>query len=209
MHPVSMEEPGPMAAPELRFRAARPAAPPLRDWWPGREGPFVYVTMGTVAGRMEAERAAFRAVVEGLAGLPVRALLTVGRDLPLEALGEVPAGVRVEQFVPQDQVLPHADAVVCHGGSGTLLGALANGVPVVVTPLFADQPYNGARVAALGAGLSLTPGAPRAPELRDAVSKVLAEGSFRAAARRMAAEIASLPPIEEAGAAIEKIAGAG
>jgi hypothetical protein len=208
MHPVSMEEPGPAAAPDLRFRGARPAAPPLRDWWPGREGPFVYVTMGTVAGRVEAERAAFRAVVEGLAGLPVRALLTVGNDLPLEALGDVPAGVHVERFVPQAEVLPHADAVVCHGGSGTLIGALAAGVPLVVTPLFADQPYNGARVAAAGAGLSLTPGSPRAAELREALSKVLEDGAYRAAARRIAAEIAALPPVEEAGAAIEKIAGA-
>ncbi len=39
----------------------------------------------------------------------------------------VPANVRVERFVPQAQVLPSCAAVVSHGGSGTLLGALAHG----------------------------------------------------------------------------------
>src|SRR5438128_1215203 len=84
---------------------------------------------------------------------------------------------------------PRAAAIVCHGGSGTVLGALAAGVPMVVTPLFADQPHNARRVAATGTGLALFPPDLQAETLRAAVSRVLGEPSFRDAAQAMAREI--------------------
>ena len=46
----------------------------LPDWWPGRQGPFVYLTLGTVTGRFEMVRAAYRALLDGVAALPIRAL---------------------------------------------------------------------------------------------------------------------------------------
>ncbi len=68
-------------------------------------------------------------------------------------LGPLPSGVHAERWVNQEQELPAADVVVCHGGSGTLYGALAAGVPVVAVPVFADRFENGRRVTAAGAGL--------------------------------------------------------
>ena len=69
------------------------------------------------------------------------------------AVGPQPANVRVEEFVAQTEVLPEADVVVCHGGSGSVVGALACGVPLLVLPMGADQMDNAARVAALGVGV--------------------------------------------------------
>jgi UDP:flavonoid glycosyltransferase YjiC (YdhE family) len=51
------------------------------------------------------------------------------------------------------RVVAEAAAVVCHGGSGTVLGTLSAGVPLIVVPLFADQADNARRVEAVGAGL--------------------------------------------------------
>ena len=51
--------------------------------------------------------------------------------------------------------MPHAAAMACHGGFGTVRAGLAAGVPLAVLPLFADQPYNARRVAELGAGVAL------------------------------------------------------
>jgi UDP:flavonoid glycosyltransferase YjiC (YdhE family) len=101
-------------------------------------------------------------------------------------------------------VLPRAAAVVCHGGSGTVLGALAAGVPMVVVPLGADQPHNAQRIAATGAGLALPK--PDASSLRAAIERVLAEAVFRNNARRLAAEIAALPNLERAVAALIGVA---
>jgi UDP:flavonoid glycosyltransferase YjiC (YdhE family) len=60
-------------------------------------------------------------------------------------------------------------------------------------PLFADQPDNARRVAALGAGVVTEPGG-----LRDAIETVLAEAKFGRAAQRLAQEIAWLPPTDAA-----------
>jgi UDP:flavonoid glycosyltransferase YjiC (YdhE family) len=188
-----------------RFRAPREPSQPLPAWWGARGGPLVYVTLGTVAGGLDEDQAAYRCVLEAASTLPVRVLLTIGKKLALEALGELPTNVHVERFVPQDDVLPHAAAVVCHGGSGTVLGALAAGVPMVVTPLFADQPDNAARVQATGAGLALATRDASVDETRRALSRVLDEPAFRSAAQRMAAEIAALAPICDAPAEFERI----
>ena len=109
--------------------------------------------------------------------------------------------MRAERWIPQAEVFAEADAMVGHGGFGTTMGALLAGVPQVVVPLFADQPYNAARVAALGAGVATDPAGVRA-----AVERVLAEPGFRAAAGRVALEAQALPSIDEAPAALEALA---
>lgn len=206
LFPASFESIATPPSRRLRFRTARPAAPPLPDWWGGRAEPFVYVTLGTVTGRFGEMQAHYRATLEAIGALPVRALLTIGNDLPLELLGTVPANVHVERFVPQDEVLPHAALVLNHGGSGTVQGALAAGVPQIVAPLFADQPHNAAQVASSGVGLGLPVGGAPVEQVRKAVVEVLEQPRFRTAAHKIAAEIAALPLIDESAAAAARLA---
>jgi UDP:flavonoid glycosyltransferase YjiC (YdhE family) len=94
--------------------------------------------------------------------------------------------------------MPHAAAMVCHGGFGTVRMALASGVPMVVLPLFADQPHNARRVAALGAGIALERGPAGVAELAEAVEVLLDDASYRAAAARVEAEVRTLPPVDGA-----------
>jgi len=206
LFPVLLETPGTDSALVSRYRAARAEPRPLPDWWPGRKGPFVYVTLGTAIGNMDQSRALYRVVLDALVDLPIRVLLTIGTDLALEHLGDVPSNVHVERFVPQDEVLPHAAAILHHGGSGTTLGALAAGVPMVVTPMFADQPFNAERVAATGAGLALPTRGATPDDIRRALVRVIEEPSFREAARRCGQEIAKLSPVDDAGIELERLA---
>ena len=138
----------------------------------------------------------YGAALQAVDGLAARILLTTGDRGDPDGLGPLPANVHVERFVPQAEVLAHASAVVHHGGFGTTLGALAAGVPAVVVPLFADQPYNARRVEAVGAGLAVDIGG-GAGALRDALERVLAEASFRDSAARVAAEMRALPTADE------------
>ena len=209
LFPASFEDRETPPSLRIRFRTPRPAAaPPLPDWWPGRQGPFVYVTLGTVTGRFEHMHDRYRTALDTLGALPLRALLTIGSDLPLDVLGAVPPNVHVERFVPQDEVLPHAAAVLNHGGSGTVLGTLAAGVPQVVVPIFADQPHNAIQAHAAGVGLALPTGGVPAEQLRSALTRVLEEPSFRLAAQKMAAEIAALPVIDEVATVAARLASA-
>jgi UDP:flavonoid glycosyltransferase YjiC (YdhE family) len=175
----------------------------LPDWWPGRaDQPLVYVTFGSVAGQFPQALPAYGVALAAVADLPVRVLLTVGRHLDVDTLPRIPDNVHVEPWVPQQDVLAHAAAAVVHGGSGSTLGALAFGVPIVVIPLFADQPYNARRVHEVGAGIAVEPNRedPPAtvPALRQAIETVLAAPSYRERAREVAAEVRAEPPVDAA-----------
>ena len=192
--PPSLEAPGVrVAAPALRFHAAPPRPHPVQD--PG-EPPLVYLTFGTVAPTLGLYPQLYRAAIDALVGLPLRLVVTVGDAADPAELGPLPANVRVERWIPQAEILARAAAMVGHGGFGTTMGALLAGVPQVVAPLFADQPYNAARIEALGAGIQAD--ARRPESIRAAVRSVLAGGAYRAAASAVAREAFALPPIEAA-----------
>ena len=181
----------------------------LPDWWDGSEAPLVYVTFGTVLGHMSIASGVYRTVLRAIEGLGARVLLTVGRRFDRSGLGPVPANVRVEAWVDQARVFDEADLVVCHGGSGTVFGALAAGVPMVVVPLFADQFENGRRIVAAGAGLVVEARGPTvgpsrpvigtddAPRVAAAITSLLAASSYRHSARRIAAEMATAQTADE------------
>ncbi len=116
----------------------------------------------------------------------------------------MPAHVRVERFVPQAQVLPSCAAVLTHGGSGTTLGALAHGVPLLLVPQGADQFDNAARCERVGAAIVLPPDELTADAVRAGLRRLLAEPSFGRAAGRVAAEIAAMPTAAEAAVAVEE-----
>ena len=54
--------------------------------------------------------------------------------------------------VPHDWLFPLCKAVIHHGGAGTTAAGLRAGIPNIVIPFTADQPFWGGRVHALGAG---------------------------------------------------------
>jgi UDP:flavonoid glycosyltransferase YjiC (YdhE family) len=192
--PEALEDPhdfGPLHA--VRFREPQPEPRALPDWWDGDRRPLVYATYGSVTPTLPFFPELFGATVAALGELPVRALFTVGVDVDVDALGPVPGNVRIERWIPQADVMPHAAAMVGHGGAGSTRMALTAGVPSVIVPGFADQFRNAERVAALGAGLQAGP-----EDLVSALRLVLDEPSHREAARRVAAEVARLPLVDEA-----------
>jgi UDP:flavonoid glycosyltransferase YjiC (YdhE family) len=202
--PASLELPAKPEMPHvMRFHDA---PPPLRAVRPAGAAPLVYMSFGSVAATLGFFPDLYRAVIDALADLPIRLLVTVGDAADPAALGPLPANVRAERWLPQAEVFTEADAMVGHGGFGTTLGALLAGVPQVVVPLFADQHLNAGRVAELGAGLAVEGQDPVA--VRAAVERLLAEPAFRVGAGRLALEAQALPSIDEAPAAVEALAAA-
>lgn len=151
----------------------------------------VYVTLGTIFNLESGDL--FDRVLAGLSRLGVDVLATIGPHLEREALAPTPPRVRVERFVPQADVLPHCGAVVCHAGSGTLVGALAYGIPLVLLPMGADQLDNAARCEALGVGLVLDAVHAGADEVGDATRRVLSDPTYRARANDLRDELLALP----------------
>jgi UDP:flavonoid glycosyltransferase YjiC (YdhE family) len=204
--PQLMDLPGGHELAQVRRYRVRhddtPAA--LPDWWNGSDDPLVYLSFGTVLPR-DGYPGMYRAAIEALEGLPIRLLVTIGRAADPGELGPLPPWVHVEQWVPQAAVMPHAQAMVGHGGAGTTLAALAGGVPQVLLPVFADQPLNAERVAEFGAGLALDMSPGGLARLGGAVRELLEDPRYRNATQRVADEIASLPPVDEAVELLEAI----
>ena len=181
----------------LFLRPVGPAAQPL-EWVTELNRPLVYATLGTVHNAPTL----FRTLLGGLDS-GVEAILTVGRNVEPRELGPIPVNVRVEQFVPQAQLLPVSDAVISHGGSGTTLAALAQGLPLVLVPQGADQFDNAARAERAGAAIVLRPGEVTAAAVRDAVRRVLNEPTFRAGAEAVRTEIEAMPDADEVSRDVE------
>jgi hypothetical protein len=193
----------------------RPAALEDNTWAREPRGPFgaravtptVYFTLGTIFHQESGDL--FKRVVAGLGQLPVEVVVTVGREIDPGELGEQPSNVRVEQFVPVAEVLARSDIVVSHGGSGTVIGALAFGLPQVLLPMGADQPLNADRCEALGVATVLDALNSTSAEIGEATAMVLEHPAYRSQAELVQDEIRSLPDAQHAGSLLEELARSG
>lgn len=176
--------------------AARATAPAGR--------PTVYVTLGTIFNAASGDL--FERILAGLGDLDVDVVATVGRGTDPADLGPQPAHVRVERFLPQDEVLPYADLVVSHGGSGSLMATLAHGLPSLLLPLGADQPHNATRAAELNVAATLDPATVRPEEVGALARAVLADRAMRARCEAVADEMRALPDSSTAVVALEAAA---
>jgi zeaxanthin glucosyltransferase len=123
-----------------------------------------------------------------------------------QAVPDPPAGVVVAPRVAMLELMPRLDAVVCHGGLGTVTEALAHGVPLVVAGLRMDQPTIARQVVGAGAGIAVPFGSATPAQLADALTAVLDEPRYRAGARRVAGSFAAAGGARAAAASLAELA---
>jgi len=103
----------------------------------------------------------FAQALQACATLGLRAVLLGRLSGALQArVAEQPATVWAGPYVPFAGVLPHAKALVHHGGIGTSAQALHAGVPQLVVPCAYDQFDNALRLQRLGVAKVLSTLAP-------------------------------------------------
>jgi MGT family glycosyltransferase len=156
------------------WAADQPWTPPAGD------GPLILVAMSST---FQDQTDCLQRVIDGLATLPVRGIVTTGQAIDPKSL-RPRINVAVVSAAPHSEVLKHTKAVVTHGGHGTVVRSLAAGVPMVVLPQGRDQADNAARVTARGAGVTLKASASSA-DIADSVRLILNDACFRQAAERM------------------------
>ncbi|MET9567539.1 nucleotide disphospho-sugar-binding domain-containing protein [Streptomyces virginiae] len=180
---------------------ARPAPPgfPWQRLDPGRRR--VLVSLGTL--NQQAGSRFYDAVLGAAERLADEVQLVLAA--PAAMVGEVPEHVLLQESVPQLELLPHLDAVVCHAGHNTVCEALAHGLPLVVAPIRDDQPIVARQVVEAGAGIRVRFGRTRAEELRDALTSVLDDPGPRRAARRIQASFAAAGGAAAAADRLEKL----
>lgn len=206
--PPSVRDPAcPLPATAYSFRPSLPGpgSDPAPQWASDlSDAPAVYFTLGTIF-NLESGDLLVR-VIAALRELPINLVATVGHDVDPAELGPQPGNVRIERYVPQSRVLPYCDLVVSHGGSGSVIGALAHGLPSLLLPIGADQPWNAERCLDLGVARVLDPVAATPESLRQAVVTLLDEPTYRTNAERIRDEIAALPDVANTVVLLERIA---
>jgi UDP:flavonoid glycosyltransferase YjiC (YdhE family) len=175
----------------------------LPAWFTRSGDRKVLATLGSVNNR---HPVLLKKIIDAVAGEEYEVLLALG-DAPAPP-GSLPSNVHLEGYVPVSAALPGCATVLSHGGRGTVLTALAQGVPVCSIPISADQPITAMLVERAGAGVSCATGevqvgqfaCPSAdPEqldplvIRHQIRRVLDEPAFAVRAAAVQAEIASLP----------------
>ena len=174
----------------------------LRPWLPdsghehrpsGRR--LAYVGFGTVP-LFRDPPALLLTVVAALLDLKFDVAVTTGSAAIADDLRALsPERVHVSRWVELGPLLRRCDLVVCHGGAGTVLAALAAGVPLLLLPQGApSQARMSAACEARGVGRALAvSGGAVAGRLGDALAEVASSDRIRAAAAAVAAEIAAMP----------------
>jgi UDP:flavonoid glycosyltransferase YjiC (YdhE family) len=188
----------------IRYESPPTAGGELPEWLRSSgERPLVLAALGTL---MYREPGLLAAIIEALGQLPVDAVVAIGPDQDPAQFGIVPANVRLEPFIAQIDALVGATVFVTHGGFNSIKEALSQGVPLVVIPIGAEQPYTAGRVEALGLGRAVAVDERTPQVIRDRTAEVLGDPRFRRNAAALAAEIALLPPLGQAVALVERLA---
>ena len=159
--------------------------------------PLVYVSFGSF---LSVRADVLARVADALRALPVRVALAIGSADP-GALGELPDGWLVREFLPQVALLKHAAVTVTHGGNNSVTESLTAGVPMLVLPFSTDQFAGAAAAVDAGVGLALDPNAASPAELRAAVQELL-HGSCAGAAAALGVSLRARPGREVAFAAV-------
>lgn len=163
------------------------------DWQPSPElvdflaaGPSpVYVGFGSMNSRDP----------QATTGLVVEALRRAGqRGILLTGWGALQPGEDEDIFpvasTSHEWLLPRTAAVIHHGGAGTTAAGLRSGVPSIVVPFFADQPFWARTVHHLGAGPKPVPRAKLTVErLADAISQAVCDQGMRSRAGELGAHL--------------------
>jgi MGT family glycosyltransferase len=139
--------------------------------------PLVVVSLSTT---FQNQKPVLQKIISAFAHLEVDCLVTLGPAMMNETF-DAPENVHIMEGAPHNQLFPLADAVVTHAGHGTVMRALAHGLPIVCLPMGRDQNDNAALVAHHGAGIRLSRKT-GAVKIAQAIEQVLHDPQFKNAA---------------------------
>ncbi len=192
---------------ELDPAARRKLAPSIRYTGPvwqdtpdprssAPDEPLVLVSLSTT--NFEGQPKALQSILDALAPMPVRAVVTTGPSIDLSPL-RPGSNTEIHRYVDHSELMPKTSLVIGHGGHATTIRALAHSLPLVVMPMhpFLDQRMIGRAVESAGAARVL-PKSAKPLAIRSAAQNLLDDHRYRAAAARLGATVLKRDGAEQA-----------
>lgn len=159
----------------------------LTDFLAAGEAP-VYIGFGSMPDSKP--EASTRTIIEAVGRAGKRAVILTG----WAGLGvnDVPDNIHMLKYASHHWLFPQMTAVVHHGGAGTTAAGLRAGVPTVIVPHQADQPYWGRKVKQLGVGTDTISRKKLSVEtLSQAITTATTSETMREKARALSQKIAA------------------
>ncbi|HEY5785167.1 MAG TPA: glycosyltransferase [Microlunatus sp.] len=196
--PPSFRDPAhPLTGRVINYRP--PHLPPQPS--PPTAGP-VYLTLGTIFNTESGDLLARITTAAAAADL-TQVIVATGEHVYPTDLRAQPPNVTIHRFVNQQQILATCTALICHGGSGTILDALTYGLPMIILPLGADQPLNASRAHDLGCAIVLPADRVTQRQITGAVNRLLTDPTIRAASALLHTELRQQSSIDNVVQALE------
>ena len=163
------------------------------------ERKLIYISLGTVNNMMTGF---YQNCISDLKDNNYQVIISVGENIYIEELGEIPANFRVYPTVDQIAVLKKADAFLTHCGMNSVNEALYHEVPLVLFPQTPEQGGVARRVSDLEAGIYLTKN--NSDIIRLAIETILADTKYKKNASEIAKSFQNSGGVKEAADKIER-----
>ncbi len=190
---------------DIRFAGPILGELPRRRPSAGRARPEVIVSTGGGRGSHLAE------ILAGCAAVDADLVVVTAdvSDALARAAGELRAAgrsVTIADFLPDfARRIAEADALITHGGHGTLTQAIALAVPTLVVPATVEQEINAKRLLGAGAVASPNPSAIRAT-VGGQLAALLGDRAGDPARARLAAQLAAYDGARDAALTVHRLA---
>ncbi|XP_061276326.1 UDP-glucuronosyltransferase 2B17-like isoform X1 [Bos javanicus] len=147
------------------------------------ENGIVVFSLGSMVSNMSEDRA--KVIASAFAQIPQKVLWRYDGKKP-DTLGP---NTRLYKWLPQNDLLGHpkTKAFITHGGSNGVYEAIYHGIPMVGTPLFADQADNIARMKSKGTAVRLDLETMSTRDLLNALKEVINNPSYKENVMRLSA----------------------
>lgn len=141
----------------------------------------IYISLGTMLKASSLKPEKVDAIIKTLEKLPQRVVWKWGGTLPGN-----PKNIYTSDWLPQNDILAHPNVIAFYSHAGMLScsESIQQGVPMIVMPIFGDQPSNAAAVEDSGLGVQLFLSDLNEQNLLDAFKKIL-DPKFRAHVKRL------------------------
>lgn len=141
----------------------------------------IFVSIGTMFDHTQKKKF-FDKVIEAFANNSLYNVIVVSHP---EIFESIPSNFYIYEFVPQLELMPYMDIVICHAGHNTVCEALYNLKPLVVLPVAYDQSFVASCVTNSGCGIRLNFNRFRSEQLKDAVNTILLDDKFEINANKI------------------------
>lgn len=141
--------------------------------------PKVFVSLGTLL--VDIRAAFFQKLIDAFADMPVTIIAATNPDI----FEKWPDNFIVNGFVPQAELMPKMDAVICHGGFNTVNDTFMNGLPMLITPIAYDHFHTAKLIENAGCGIKIRYKRLRVEDLQKAVFELLENPKYRTAALKV------------------------